>query len=132
NLAAQASWVQLLRAPPDREAARGAPVVRALHAAIAWLGTLPEVIVKIDADISMKPDFLLRLLTVMAADSNLGICGGVCLERSTDGWTEPDVREWHIRGAVRAYRRECLEQVLPFDERVGWDGIDQLKARARG
>ena len=38
DLAARTSWVQLLRVPPDREAARGAPVVRALHAAIAGLG----------------------------------------------------------------------------------------------
>ena len=26
----------------------------------------------------------------------------------------------------------CLQDVLPLEERHGWDGIDQLKARARG
>jgi glycosyltransferase involved in cell wall biosynthesis len=132
DMAAQAHWVHLFRVHPDREAARGAPVVRALHAAIAQLGALPEVIVKVDADISMKPDFFERLLTVMSAEPHLGIWGGICLERSNDGWAEPNVREWHIRGAVRAYRRACLEQILPFEERVGWDGIDLLKARTRG
>ncbi len=35
-------------------------------------------------------------------------------------------------GATRAYRWACLQDVLPLEERHGWDGIDQLKARARG
>jgi hypothetical protein len=38
----------------------------------------------------------------------------------------------HVRGAVRAYRRECLEAVLPLAECVGWDGIDELKAQVGG
>ena len=35
-------------------------------------------------------------------------------------------------GARRAYRWECLTDVLPLEERVGWDGIDGLKANTRG
>ena len=42
------------------------------------------------------------------------------------------VTRGHVRGAARAYRRECLDQVLPLEERVGWDGIDELKAAVLG
>ena len=37
-----------------------------------------------------------------------------------------------VWGATRAYRWACLQDVLPLEARHGWDGIDQLKARARG
>ena len=33
-----------------------------------------------------------------------------------------------VWGATRAYRWECLQQVLPLEERLGWDGIDEFKA----
>ena len=38
------------------------------------------------------------------------------------------VPDGHVRGAGRAYRPECLEEVLPLEEGVGWDGIDGVKA----
>jgi hypothetical protein len=30
------------------------------------------------------------------------------------------------------YRWGCLEEVLPLEERFAWDGIDEIKANARG
>ena len=38
----------------------------------------------------------------------------------------------HVRGAEKAYRRACLEVVLPLEQRMGWDGIDELKAAVNG
>ena len=37
-----------------------------------------------------------------------------------------------VWGAARAYRRECLDDVLPLEERMAWDGIDEMKAHAAG
>ena len=37
-----------------------------------------------------------------------------------------------VWGASRAFRWACLQEILPFEERVGWDGIDEFKANARG
>src|SRR5262249_49500591 len=38
----------------------------------------------------------------------------------------------HVWGATRAYRRACLELVMPLEEREGWDELDALKARLNG
>ena len=38
----------------------------------------------------------------------------------------------HVRGAVRAYRRECLAAIGPLEPTVGWDSADELKASAIG
>jgi hypothetical protein len=37
-----------------------------------------------------------------------------------------------VWGAARAYRWACLQQILPLEARMGWDGVDELKAGARG
>ena len=37
-----------------------------------------------------------------------------------------------VWGASRAYRWDCLQEILPFEERVAWDGVDEFKANARG
>ena len=39
---------------------------------------------------------------------------------------QPEARD------ARGYRRELLDVVLPLEPSMGWDGIDELKAHARG
>jgi hypothetical protein len=80
----------------------------------------------------MEDDYFERILKAFSADSQLGIAGGACLELQDGEWTETFVTGDHVRGASRCYRRECLEAVSPLEERVGWDGIDELKAAVLG
>ena len=91
-----------------------------------------DVVVKLDADVSVEPDYFERLLAVFAADERLGIASGTCYEREGDRWVSRNVTGSSVWGAARAYRRACLDDVLPFEARIGWDGIDELRANARG
>jgi len=126
-------WVHLISAPPDTRPRPGAPIVRAFHAGLDTLPGLPNIVVKLDADTSMDPDHFRRLVQAFVDDPALGIASGTCLELDEGGeWQPISVAPGHVRGAVRAYRRACLEQVLPLEERVGWDGIDELKAGVLG
>jgi len=111
---------------------RGAPIVRALHAGIETLPVEPDVVVNVDADVSMDSDFFSRLLAVFEDQPALGIASGTALELEDGVWRRRFVTGGNARGATRAFRWACLQDVLPFEERVGWDGIDQLRARARG
>ena len=94
----------------------------------------PSVVVKLDADISFGPDFFARLLRAFESDETLGIAGGICHEWAPDHaeWRPHFVTGSHVRGATRAYRWDCLQAVLPFEPRQGWDGIDSSKANAHG
>jgi GT2 family glycosyltransferase len=91
-----------------------------------------DVVVKLDADVSVDPDYFERQLDAFDADPRLGIAGGACLELRRGMWRPVDVTEGHVRGAARAYRRQCLDDVSPLEEGVGWDGIDALKASLHG
>lgn len=125
-------WIRTMTIA-ESEFGPGAPIVRAFHAGLEELeAPQPDVIVKLDADVSFDADYFARLLEAFDEDPRLGIAGGVCLELLDGSWQPTFVTGHHVRGAVRAYRRECLQTVLPLEERLGWDGVDELKAQVLG
>jgi glycosyltransferase involved in cell wall biosynthesis len=133
RLAEQLAWVQLRSAPPADAAKPGAPIVRAFHIGVEALEPLPDVVVKLDADVTFEPRFFERLLEQFAERPSLGIAGGVCLERGADdAWHAVPVAPGHVRGAVRAYRASCLFELLPLEERMGWDTVDEVTAAILG
>lgn len=87
---------------------------------------------KLDADIELPPDYFGRLLERFTATPALGIAGGGLLERGRRGWTEAKVPDYHVRGALKLYRRDCFEAIGGVEERLGWDTIDETYARMRG
>jgi biofilm PGA synthesis N-glycosyltransferase PgaC len=131
-LARDNSWVRLLRLSTAHEMAPGAPVVRAFHAGLQALDPWPDVVVKLDADVTAPPDYFEQLVHAFEADPALGITSGRCLELEGGVWKEQHVTGSHVRGATRAYRTACLRDLLPLEERMGWDGLDELKANVRG
>jgi poly-beta-1,6-N-acetyl-D-glucosamine synthase len=132
ELASRHDWIRLVTLAGDERARPGAPVVRAFHAGLAALRTSPDVVVKLDADVSFDADHFAGLLEAFATSPRLGIAGGDCLELRRGRWRAVPVTGAHVRGAERAYRRACLDDVLPLEERMGWDGIDELRAAVHG
>jgi glycosyltransferase involved in cell wall biosynthesis len=132
ELAAAHAWITLLEIPGEDRPVRGAPIVRAFHAGLDALPEAVDVVVKLDADVSFDRDHFERVVAAFEADPSLGITGGLCYEQDADGeWRAARVTRDHVRGAVRCYRWACLQDVLPLEARMGWDGVDELKAQVR-
>ena len=131
ELSERHDWIHTTWSAGD-ETAPGAPVVRAFNDGVALLTREPDVIVKLDADVSFDPDYFERLIGQFARDPRLGIASGECVELEGGRWVVRHVTGDHVRGATRAYRRECLDEVGPLPETVGWDGVDELKAHVLG
>ncbi len=111
---AEHDWVRVLSLPGASSADRGAPVVRALQAGIAALSAdPPEIVVKVDADISMDADYFECLLGRFDADASLGIASGSAFELQRGTWRQRYVTGTTVWGASRAYRWECLQELLP-------------------
>ena len=132
QLAADLPWFRWVASPPTERPLPGGPIVKAFHRGLDELPAGVDVVVKLDADISFDPDHFERLLTAFEDDPRLGIAGSTCLELEDGAWQPIHVTGDHVRGAVRAYRRPCLDAVLPLPECVGWDGVDELKAQVLG
>lgn len=132
TIAEESGWVRLLVLPATGPRERGAPIVRSLHAGFDALERKTDVIVSVDADVTMEPGYFERLLQEFERNPALGIASGSAWELEAGAWRQRFVTGGTVWGATRAYRTDCLREVLPFEARHGWDGIDQLKARARG
>jgi biofilm PGA synthesis N-glycosyltransferase PgaC len=132
ELAARHDWIRVQSVPEQTALARGGPIVRAFHTGLAALDGPPDVVVKVDADVSMDSDYFERLLSAFAADPSLGMASGSAHLPRNGGWYQQHTTRTSVWGASRAYRWGCLQDVLPLEERMGWDGIDEFKANVRG
>jgi glycosyltransferase involved in cell wall biosynthesis len=132
ELEARCAWIRGATSPPTIRPEPGAPVVQAVQTGLAELGRNDDVVVKLDADVSFGHDYFERLLQAFEADPRLGIAGGECLELDDGEWRAVHVTSSHVRGAVRAYRQDCLDTVLPLVEGLGWDTVDELQASVHG
>lgn len=125
-------WTRGIALAGESRLLRGGPIARGFEAGFAALREPVDVVVKVDADVSFPPDYFARLLDRFAADPTLGMASGTCLEQEDGEWRPRYVTGSTVWGAARAYRTACLEQVLPLEQRMGWDGVDEFRANVRG
>ena len=133
RVAVEHDWVRVTSVPGSSAADRGAAVVRALQAGVAAVSPdPPEFVVNVDADVSMEPEYFEQLVAKFDADPSLGIASGSAYELEEGRWRRRHVTGSTVWGASRAYRWDCLQEILPLEERIAWDGIDEFKANVRG
>jgi glycosyltransferase involved in cell wall biosynthesis len=127
------------RQAPAREESPGGDGLALAAEAVAFNAALQSVdlagfthIGKLDADVELPPEYFERLLERFEDEPELGIAGGVLLERGSRGWAPTRIPAHHVRGAVKLYSRDCFEAIGGIEERLGWDTIDETYARMRG
>jgi len=128
-------WIHVCRRSDRGRRLPGVGVMQAVSEGLRALNTRDwEFLVKLDADLSFEPDYFARCLKHFAADSRLGIGGGVVCHRSGDavvaeGRGDPP---FHVRGATKIYRQACWNDIGGFFAQTGWDTIDEVKANMLG
>lgn len=133
ELEARDARIRVVSLTAERTETRGAPVARAFQTGLRALRAPADVVVKLDADLSFDADYFAVLLAAFEADPSLGMASGSCYELQADGrWEQRQVTGASVWGASRAYRWACLHDVLPLEEFMCWDGIDQIKANMHG
>ena len=139
RLAERLDFLQVLNAQPaDAAGAKDRLAVAAEARAFnIGLNSVPwqtfSHIAKLDGDIELSPRYFEQLLAEFERDAGLGLAGGVLTERSGDGWKEEHApSDYHVRGALKCYTRNCLEAIGGIPERLAWDTIDEVYARMRG
>jgi poly-beta-1,6-N-acetyl-D-glucosamine synthase len=138
ELAAEHDWVRPLTrdgADPDEPVADGRRRARDLDAFLRGARSIAEpvdVMVKVDADISLDPDYFERLMAHFAADDKLAIASGTCYEQEDGEWVRRTKVESTVWGATRSYRMDCLADVEALEPCMGWDGLDEIRVQLRG
>jgi biofilm PGA synthesis N-glycosyltransferase PgaC len=108
-----------------------------IEAFLAGVASLPsdlgwDYVAKLDADVSLEPDYFERLLEAMAADPRWGIASGVYCEQHGGRWATVRMPAYHAAGASKTLRRRCYGEIGGFVPRKGWDTVDEIRATRAG
>jgi glycosyltransferase involved in cell wall biosynthesis len=132
--AERAPWITITGTGPDRGAtrARGGAIVRAFEHGRERIEADHEIVVKLDGDLFLPAHYFEWVAATFAREPRAGLVGGRVLVHDDEEWRPDAVGRHTVHGALKAYRRACLDEIGGLRASMGWDGIDEYAAKARG
>jgi poly-beta-1,6-N-acetyl-D-glucosamine synthase len=119
--------------PPERDRLANAAVVASFEWGVEQLRRTPDVVTKMDADLDLTPTLLETVERELQADPSLGVVGSYLCVELEDGRRRREYNPvTHVRGPNKFYRWACYEDIRPLAPHLGWDTVDELKARMSG
>ncbi len=111
----------------------GAKVVATFMHGLKHLDAAYDVICKFDADLIFPKNYLEQLKKTFEKNEKVGMAGGFCYLQQNEKWVlESLTNQDHIRGALKAYRKKCFQEIGGLKPSMGWDTVDELLARYHG
>ena len=73
------------------------------------------------------------LIQHFQSDEKIGMVGGFCYVEKNGEWILENLTDKdHIRGALKAYRKETFKQIGGLKPAMGWDTVDELLCKFYG
>jgi len=111
----------------------GSKVVRAFNFGYETISNMHyDFIVKLDADLTLPSNYFEEVINCFKKNSKIGLCGGYCVLENNGQLIAESYSEDHVRGAFKAYRRECFEDIGGLAEIWSWDGLDEAAITYHG
>ncbi|WP_294818802.1 glycosyltransferase family 2 protein [uncultured Flavobacterium sp.] len=126
-------WLSVVNKKSDTVHLPGSKVIQAFNAGYETVDENYDVIVKLDADLILPSNYFEEILGVFRNNPKAGMAGGfACIEKNGSWVLESLTDKDHIRGAFKAYRKECFLQIGKLKPAMGWDTADELLAKYHG
>jgi glycosyltransferase involved in cell wall biosynthesis len=121
-------WIKLIKnTPHDTKRQGGGKVVRAFMLGYKALEVSDfKFIVKLDADLTLPPSYFEEVGKAFKSDPMVGMCGGYLSVFSNGKWIKEKSASYHLRGAIKAYRKSCFEQIGGLRPVDNWDFLDEM------
>lgn len=127
------SFINLVNTVSNDQHLPGSKVIQAFYKGYEMLDENYDFIVKLDADIILPNNYFETLVSHFNTDSKIGMVGGFAYIKTDDKWTlENLTNKDHIRGAFKAYRKQCFLDIGKLKTSMGWDTVDELLAQYNG
>jgi biofilm PGA synthesis N-glycosyltransferase PgaC len=119
--------------PPESDRLATAAELRAFQWGLERVDVAYDIVVKLDADLELAPVHFAEVEEILRRDPGLGVAGAYLSIRRPDGSTAREQHPAnHVRGPNKFYRREALQDIGLLEPHLGWDTIDEVKARMHG
>lgn len=128
------SWISLVNLTSSDQHLPGSKIINAFNKGLGKLDKDYDIICKFDADLIFPDNYLEGIANHFKANNKLGMASGFCyVEKPNDYWVlENLTNKDHIRGALKAYRKDCFVQIGQLKPSMGWDTVDELLAKYHG
>ncbi|CAN1533995.1 WcaA Glycosyltransferases involved in cell wall biogenesis [Flavobacteriaceae bacterium] len=111
----------------------GSKVIQAFHKGFETIDADYDIIVKLDADLILPDNYFETIITHFKKDNKIGMVGGFADIEKNGQWILENLTDKdHIRGAFKAYRKECFLQIGNLKPAMGWDTVDELLCKFYG
>jgi glycosyltransferase involved in cell wall biosynthesis len=108
----------------------GSKVIQAFHKGLETLDDNYDIIVKLDADLILPHNYFETIIQHFQNDHTIGMAGGFAYIEKNGKWILENLTDKdHIRGAFKAYRKECFKQIGNLKPAMGWDTVDELLSK---
>ena len=120
-------FISLVNKTSDAIHLPGSKVIQAFQKGLETLDENYDFIVKADADLIFPSNYFETIIKKFQSDERIGMAGGFCYIEKNDEWVLENLTDKdHIRGALKAYRKETFKQIGGLKPEMGWDTVDEL------
>ena len=126
----QHPWIELTHKKSSDEHLPGAKIIEAFYHGYDLLDENYDLICKFDADMVFEENYLIQLSYLFNENNRLGMAAGQCYIQKGNEWILENLNnDDHIRGSLKAYRKECFLEIGKIVKSMGWDTLDELTAQ---
>ncbi|WP_335965991.1 glycosyltransferase family A protein [Galbibacter sp. PAP.153] len=131
TFAQQHAYITKLNVTSTKEHMPGSKVVNAFNKGLAVLDDEYGFLVKLDADLILPDTYFETIARIFNQQPHVGIAGGFAYEQTNNGtWKlNHPMGNDHVRGAFKAYTKDCYKAIGGLRCAMGWDTVDELLAR---
>ncbi|WP_282068908.1 glycosyltransferase family 2 protein [Olleya namhaensis] len=123
-------YITLVKVTSSNKHLPGTKIINAFYKGHEVLDTNYDVLCKFDADLIFPLNYLETLALHFNKSKTIGMVAGYCYIQKNNDWIlESITGKDHIRGALKAYRKDCFEAIGQLKRAMGWDTIDELLAK---
>lgn len=127
GFAAKYPFISLVHKTSETIHLPGSKVIQAFQTGLETLDDNYDLIVKADADLIFPANYFETIIAHFQSDKRIGMVGGFAyIEKNGDWILENLTDKDHIRGAFKAYRKECFKEIGGLKPAMGWDTVDEL------
>ncbi|SHI35928.1 glycosyltransferase family 2 protein [Algibacter luteus] len=124
------SFISLVNNKSSNQHLPGSKIINAFYKGFDTLDDHYDVICKFDADLIFPSNYLEVISNHFKKNNRLGMVSGFCYIEKDNQWVlENLTRKDHIRGALKAYKKDCFLEIGKLKPSMGWDTIDELLAK---
>ncbi|WGD33726.1 glycosyltransferase family 2 protein [Olleya sp. YS] len=123
-------FIKLINITSSNKHLPGTKIINAFYKGYEVIAKDFDVICKFDADLIFPLNYLEKLALHFNTNKNIGMVAGYCYILKNNQWVLEDITSKdHIRGALKAYKKDCFEAIGQLKKSMGWDTVDELLAK---